>query len=85
MLDLKEAKKFIAESNEKIRKLELDKAKTEERKKINDAATEDCKAKMKALGCTPDTIQSIIDEKSSKAETIKAKVEQVLNGVENEF
>lgn len=85
MIDLKEAKRFIADSNEKIRKLELDKAKTEERKKINDAAIEDCTAKMKALGCTPDTIQSIIDEKSLKAETIKNKIDKVLNGVENEL
>ena len=84
-MDIKEARKFINDSNEKVRKLELQKAKTEERKKINDAALAECIEKMKSMGCTPETIQSIIDDKTSKAETIKNKIDQVLNGIENEL
>lgn len=84
-MNIKEARKFINDSNEKVRNLELKKAKTEERKKMNDAAIEECKKKMKAMGCTPETIQSVIDERISKAETIKNKIDQVLNGVENEL
>lgn len=84
-MDLQKEREFLNKVNEKMRQLELDKAKTEERKKLNDAAVKECENKMQELGCTPDTIQGIIDTKTAKAEEIKAKINAVLGGVENEL
>ena len=84
-MNLEEAKKYVEDTNKKIRQLELDKAKTEERKKLNDAALENCINKMKEAGCTPETIQSVIDSKTQQLNVIKTKIDAVLSGVENEL
>lgn len=84
-MDIKEARQYANNISEKVRKLELQKAKTEERKKLNDAALADCIEKIKKMGCTPENLQSVIDDRTNKAETIKKKIDEVLSGIENEL
>lgn len=78
-IDLKEAREFIENTDKKSRELELDKAKLEQRKETVEKNIEENKTKMEKHDCTPETIKSVIDEKTKKANTLRAKMEGILN------
>ncbi len=77
-IDLDEARQFIDNTDKQSRELELEKAKLEQRKEIVEKNIKDNVDKMEKHDCTPDTIKSIIDEKTEKAQTLRTKMEGIL-------
>lgn len=79
MLDIQKEKAFIQEVDKKTRNLELEKAKLEQSKGMVQDQLRQITEKMDTLGCTPDNIDSKIEESVKKIETLKAKMESILS------
>lgn len=79
MLDIQKEKAFIQEVDKKTRNLELEKAKLEQSKGIVEDQLRQITEKMDTLGCTPDNIDSKIEENVKKIEALKTKMENILN------
>lgn len=79
MIDLKEAKQFIDGVDSQTRALELEKVKLDQQKEYAEKALADNEAKMKELGCTPETIATEIETMSTSATALRTKIEGILN------
>jgi len=77
-MDLDEAKKFLDDADKQSRELELEKAKLEQRKEIVEKNIRENIKDMKKHGCTPETIKSVIDEKTDRATALRTKMEAIL-------
>lgn len=77
-IDLSEARKFIDDADKQSREFELEKAKLEQRKETVEENIKNNIKEMKKHGCTPDTIKSIIDEKTERANALRTKMEGIL-------
>lgn len=84
MLDLQEAKRFISGVDSKTRELELEKVKLEQQQEYAQKALSDNEAKIKELGCTPETLPTEMESMSASAQKIRTKIEAILDGSSNE-
>lgn len=84
MLDLQEAKRFISGVDTKTRELELEKVKLEQQQEYAQEALTNNEAKIKELGCTPETLPTEIETMSASAQTLRTKIESILDGSSNE-
>lgn len=79
-INLDEARAFIANADKEARELELKKVRLEQQKEFTEKSLEENRKKMEALGCTPETIGSVIDTKSVEALALRQKIETILQG-----
>lgn len=80
-MDLNEARKFIADSEQKSRELEVEKAKLEQKKEYTEKSLAENTEEMAKLGCTPENIDAEIEKLSAATSVLRAKLEEKLAGV----
>lgn len=78
MLDIAKEREFIQEVDKRTRVLELEKAKLEQNKAIIEEQKKQVIEKMASLGCTPEDIDSKIEQHTQKIVTLKSKIQSIL-------
>lgn len=82
MLDIAKEREFIQAVDQKTRRLELEKAKLEQSKASTEQQMSQVVAKMTALGCTPEDIDTKIQEHAGKITALKSKMQEILGDKE---
>lgn len=83
-IDIEQEREYIKNVDEKMRALELEKAKLEQNKIIVEDQKRQVIEKMESLGCTPENIEEKINEYSSKVLELKTKMETILDPKKSE-
>lgn len=78
MIDIANERAFIQEVDKKTRELELEKAKLEQNRTIVGEQLKQVSEKMASMGCGPENIDEMIQDKVNKITSLKAKMQSIL-------